>query len=104
MCASDRVATVDREEAYGLGRAAVKAAAAGKSGIMVGLARRPGPSYAVDISECPLSEVADKTKPLPDDFIDGTGFMVTQKFYDYMRPLVGDLPEYISIDKVPVQS
>jgi 6-phosphofructokinase 1 len=97
MCGADRMAAADKAEAYRLGRAAVQAAAAGKSGIMVGLVRWPGSDYGVDIGECPLNEVAEKTKPLPDDFIDESGFMVTDKFYEYMRPLVGPLPDYVSL-------
>ena len=38
-----------------------------------------------------LDAVAAKTRVMPADFLDGD-HDVTQKFIDYVRPLVGELP------------
>lgn len=104
MCGADRMSAVDREEAFLLGKEAVKQALSGNSGNMVGLKRTADSPYATEMSLCPLSDVAEKTKPIPDDFIDDEGFMVTEKFRQYMEPLTGDMPEYLNIKKDFVQS
>lgn len=45
--------------------------------------------YAVDFELHPLSEIAGKTKPMPDDFISPEGNNTTLAFYTYARPLLG---------------
>jgi 6-phosphofructokinase 1 len=97
MCAADRVSPVDRKEAFELGQAAVRLAVSGKTGLMASLTRVRDKPYKVRIDSVPLSEVAVRSKPMPDDMISADGFMVTEKFIDYLKPLVGKLPEYASL-------
>jgi len=46
-------------------------------------------NYSVDYRLSPLSEIAAKTKRMPDEFISPEGNDVTEAFYSYARPLLG---------------
>ena len=88
------VAAVDREEAYAVGRAAVKAALAGKSGYMVSIQAVRAPVYASSMELVPLADVANAEKTFPLEWIAG-GNAVADEFFDYALPLMGgDWPEY----------
>ncbi len=97
MSAADRAVEQDVEEAWRCGQRAVELAGKGRSGVMVTIERRPGAPYRIELGTAPLSEVAVKSKPMPDEFINGAGNFVTEAFYEYLRPLVGELPEYVSL-------
>jgi 6-phosphofructokinase len=97
MCAMDRAVELDLQEAYGCGREAVRLAEAGHSGMMVALQRLPGTPYRVRFAAAPLVEVAAKSKPMPAEFINPEGNFVTEAFLQYVRPLVGRIPEYASL-------
>ncbi|MFH0919458.1 MAG: diphosphate--fructose-6-phosphate 1-phosphotransferase [Fibrobacterota bacterium] len=99
MCAADRMSDLDRKEAFLLGQKAVALAVKGKSGLMAALVREKNNPYRVKIDAVPLSDVAVRAKPMLDDMIDKSGFMVTPKFQEYLRPLVGKLPQYARIEK-----
>lgn len=87
--------TVDLEESYRVGKAAVAAAVSGENGKIVTLERAPGPEYAVSTGLVPVAEVAGKERPLPDAFLNKAGNFVTPAFLDYARPLLGEpLPAY----------
>lgn len=47
--------------------------------------------YAVEYQLRSLTAAANKTRLMPNDFIEGDNY-VTKKFIDYARPLVGELP------------
>ena len=47
--------------------------------------------YAVEYSLVKLTDVAAKTKVMPDSFINAEGNGVTTEFKNYARPLIGDL-------------
>ncbi len=40
-----------------------------------------------------MANVAEKTKPMPDEFINSDGNGVTEAFIDYAAPLTGPLPK-----------
>ena len=40
-----------------------------------------------------LEDVAVRSKPMPDEFIDDSGMFVTEDFIKYLKPLVGPMPE-----------
>lgn len=99
MCAMDRAVTNDLREAFQCGAEAVKLAEKGESGYMVSMTRAAGKKYKVGFSKVPLKDVAVHAKPMPKDFLNATGNFPTEKFLQYLRPLVGELPDYIEIDK-----
>ncbi len=100
MCAADRGAALDFEEAYLCGKAAVKLAARGKTGLMVTLVRKPGKKYSCTTGTADLAEVAAKAKPMPDKFINAEGNFVSAEFLEYVRPLVGTMPKYSRLSYV----
>ena len=97
MSAADRAVQVDIDEAYMCGQAAVELAKQGKTGLMVTLERQPGSEYKCTTGTCPLEEVAIKAKPMPDEYINAEGNFITDAFVDYLRPLIGELPEYVQL-------
>jgi len=93
MCAADRVSLSDVEEAYACGRRAVELAVEGTSGVMVSIVRQAGEPYRWSLGTAPLAEVALGAKPMPDEYINTEGNFVTAACIEYLRPLVGPLPE-----------
>jgi len=98
--------TTDVEQAYAVGRAAVEFAVAGKSAVMPAIRRLSDAPYRWDIVEAPLSEVANKEKFLPAEFISADGFGITEAARRYLAPLiVGEayppykdgLPDYVKL-------
>jgi ATP-dependent phosphofructokinase / diphosphate-dependent phosphofructokinase len=83
------VSEVDQSEAREVGEKAVQAAAWHGSDGSVAI-KRIG-SYAVQYEMNKLTDVAAKTRPMPDEFINAAGNGVTDAFRVYARPLLGDL-------------
>jgi len=94
MSAMDRSVDLDRREAYECGCRAVQLATGGSSGVMVSIARSSDAPYRVGYKTAPLSEVAEKSKPMPREYINSEGNFVTEEFLEYIRPLVGETPEF----------
>jgi 6-phosphofructokinase len=86
LCASP----VDLEEAYRVGRRAVKEAVAGRVQGLAALVRDPGPEYHCSIEFANLEDIANREKKLPPDFMNEAGNWPTQAFLSYARPLVGE--------------
>ena len=97
MCAADRTVAVDIEEACMCGQKAVQLAAEGTTGVMVTLERQAGPEYVCSTGTAPLNDVAVRAKPMPDDYINAEGNFVTEKFFDYLKPLIGPMPDYVAL-------
>jgi 6-phosphofructokinase len=97
MCAADRAVQLDVDEAYMCGQKAVELAAKGSTGIMITLDRQNGDQYNCTTGTAKLSEVAIKAKPMPDEYINSEGNFVTDRFFDYIKPLVGDMPKYMKL-------
>ena len=97
MCAADRTVSTDVEEAYACGRRAVELAIAGHSGVMVTIERLSNEPYRTTLGTIPLCDVAGQQKPMTDDLITPDGFGVTQKLLDYLRPIVGELPQHVRL-------
>jgi ATP-dependent phosphofructokinase / diphosphate-dependent phosphofructokinase len=101
----------DVEQAYAVGRAAVEFAIAGKSAVMPAIRRLSDAPYRWDIIDAPLSEVANREKLLPADFITADGFGVTEAARCYLAPLVlgeayppfrNGLPDYVKLQNAGV--
>jgi 6-phosphofructokinase 1 len=101
-CVSD----VDQREAREVGEKAVQYAHFGDhTGVHTGSVtiHRTG-FYSVEYRLTNLSEIAAKTKVMPDEFISDNGHDVTDKFLLYLRPLLGSgMPEQarLRMNKVP---
>lgn len=97
MAAADRVSESDVEEAYACGRRAVELALDGHSGVMVSILRQSNDPYRWSLGTSPLAEVALGEKPMPDEYISADGRFVTPACVEYLKPLVGPLPEYVRL-------
>ena len=102
MSAIDRAVQQDLDEAYMCGRAAVGLAAEGRGGVMVTLVREGNDPYRCTTGTAPLSDVAVRARPMPDEFINDAGNYPTEAFLDYARPLVGELPEFADLKSIQV--
>ncbi|MEA1952470.1 MAG: 6-phosphofructokinase [Planctomycetota bacterium] len=103
MCAADRACPMDLEEAYACGQRAVELAVEGTSGVMVSIVRESSQPYKWSLGTAPLSDVALGEKPMPDEFIDDENLFVTQACLDYLKPLIGELPEFVRFKGVEVE-
>jgi 6-phosphofructokinase 1 len=102
---SDYVRAVKRDldEAYGCGKEAVRLAGNGLTGYMVSLKRISDKPYKVEFDKVPLKDVAVAAKPMPLDYFNAEGNFVSSKFYDYMTPLAGDIPDFVQLENVFVK-
>jgi ATP-dependent phosphofructokinase / diphosphate-dependent phosphofructokinase len=101
MCGADRVWPGDVEEAHACGLRAVELAVAGTSGVMVSVIRESTAPYRWSLGTAPLAEVALGAKPMPDEYITPDGIFVTPACIEYLKPLVGPLPEYVRLAGTP---
>jgi 6-phosphofructokinase 1 len=99
MCSMDRAVQQDLDEAYACGIHAVKLAAQGDSGHMVSMERVSSNPYSIRYGKADLSEVAIHAKPMPDSFINPEGNFITRACAEYMRPLLGEVPKYVTLEK-----
>jgi 6-phosphofructokinase len=84
---------VDVGEARWCGQEAVKMAMGYDSGSVAIKRTGNGANYAVELFRTELKNVAEKTKSMPDEFINADGNGITDAFVEYAMPLVGDLPK-----------
>ena len=104
----------DTTNAYATGEAAVRAAIAGQSGMMVKIVRNAQPDgsirWSTDLQ--PLGDIANVEHFIPKDWITEDGFMVNEKFVEYATPLIeGEvpvptehgLPKYVQLEKNKVE-
>ena len=85
------VSAIDAEESYRCGRAAVEAAVAGRSGVMVALRRVSADPYGCETFLTPMAKVAGVERLVPDAWISSDGSDVGAEFVEYVRPLAGPI-------------
>jgi 6-phosphofructokinase 1 len=100
MCDYVRSSKVDLDEAYQCGVEAVKLAEKGETGYMVTIIRKSNNPYTIEFGKVPLEEVAVSAKPMPLDYFNAEGNHVSPKFIEYIKPLAGDLPEFVTLEKL----
>ena len=102
--ASFSVSHTDREEAYLVGKMGINALLDGESDKMITLVRHTEPAYHCTTGLVELARVANVQRLLPAEYLDESKAMVTQAFYDYALPLIGDpLPGYARLEKIRIQ-
>lgn len=84
---------VDAAEARQCGQEAVRMAMTHVSGSVAIRRSGSGEDYGIELFRTELADVAEKTKLMPDEYINAEGNGITQAFVDYAKPLVGLLPE-----------
>jgi len=102
---------VDLEQAYAVGKHAVKLALEGKNAVMPIIKRTSNKPYQWKISDIPLSRVANKEKKLPKAYISKDGMHVTNQCINYLSPLiqgeshpkyVNGIPAHAKLKLIPV--
>ncbi len=94
-----RASEIDLKEAYLCGAEAVKLAGNGESGYMVSIERESDNPYRIRFGKVPLRDVAVAAKPMPGEFFNKERNHVSKAFIDYMKPLAGELPEFVRLEK-----
>lgn len=99
----------DVEQAYAMGKAAVEFALAGRNAVMPTIVRESNNPYRWSVGEALLSDVANKEKKMPRDFITADGFGITPAAREYFAPLIqgedyppyrNGLPDYVRLQQV----
>ncbi len=89
-------AKTDVDQAYAMGKAAVKLALQGKTGVMPIVVRSSDNPYRWKVGEADLAKVANREKMMPRRFISTDGFGITAAARRYLEPLIRgeDYPPY----------
>jgi 6-phosphofructokinase len=104
--------SVDVEQAYACGKAAVELAVTGHNAVMPTIVRKSSKPYRWVIGHVPLAQVANQEKKLPRNFLTADGFGITAACRRYLEPLVAGeayppykdgLPDYVRIKGAPVR-
>ena len=90
--------TVDLDEAYKVGRKAVRIAIEDGNGYMATILRTPGAAYSVEYDKVPLEKVANSERTFPENWIADNRIDVTDEFLKYARPLIGE--DWVSVPMV----
>ena len=106
-CASHIASKTDIEESVCVGRASVSAAGEGITRQMMTIERESTSPYKFSVSHKDVSEIANKIKHVPDEFINERGNFITEECAKYLHPLIlgeldvkyeNGLPLHIIID------
>jgi 6-phosphofructokinase 1 len=98
----------DVDQAFELGRAAVRFAVTGNNAVMPVVVRDSDSPYRWHIEKAPLSDVANVERTLPREYIRDDGFNITDAARQYLQPLIegeayppyrNGLPDYRVLDK-----
>ena len=100
-CASHVMSKTDIQESQELGAYAVKYAVEGISGEMSSLVRKESEEYEVEYMHVDISEVANKEKKVPLEWINNEGNGVNDEMISYLKPLIqGEISNFY-VDGVP---
>jgi 6-phosphofructokinase 1 len=104
--AAHSASLTDITEAYMVGQKAVEKAIAGETGKMIAINRTQNTPYSVQLDTIAISDVANKEKVIPREWITDEGNDILQPLIDYMLPLIhgevsitytNGLPKYFPI-------
>lgn len=101
-CASHIASETDLSESVLVGKTAALAAAEGASRVMMTIDRVSDTPYKVEIGNVSVSEVANKVKLVPREFINEKENGVTDACVDYLLPLINGEPDIRFEDGLPV--
>ena len=102
-CAAHLVSATDVEESLEIGRNAVVAAVAGVSREMMTIRRISTAPYAFEIGHEDIFKIANQTKYVPDEFINGRGNHVTDECLAYLLPVIKGERYPAYVDGLPCQ-
>lgn len=91
----------DLGEAFELGRRACRYVISGMTGIMSTLERISDEPYKVEYKTADVTQIADKVKNVPEDWIDKENLSVTHEMIKYLKPLITGEPSITFKDGLP---
>ncbi|MBI3919345.1 MAG: 6-phosphofructokinase [Betaproteobacteria bacterium] len=104
--------SVDVEQAYAVGKAAVELAVKGRTAVMPVIVRKSDRPYRWTIGVAELKDISNREKKVPRDFITEDGFGITARCRRYLAPLIqgedpppfrNGLPVYVKLRNIPVK-
>jgi 6-phosphofructokinase 1 len=87
-CAGHILSAADISESLKVGAAAVNAAIAGESGVMMIFVREAGDEYSVKVESYDISKIANAIRTVPDEYINEAGNGITEAGLAYLAPLI----------------
>lgn len=102
----------DAEQAYTVGKAAVKMALAGGNAVMMTIVRTSNKPYRWKIGTANLNKIANVEKKMPANYLSADGFGITARCREYLTPLMrgedyptyrNGLPDYVRLKNIPVK-
>lgn len=87
-CAAHLASAQDIDESLAVGSAAVRAAVAGISRVMMTIRRTSDRPYAYTVGHADIAAVANRVRTVPKEYIDVRGNRVTDACLDYILPLI----------------
>lgn len=99
--AAHMASKTDLDEAFSLGKMAVKFVEAGYSEFMTILKRTSNQPYECTISHSPVLDIANKAKSVPREWINQEGNDITEDMLTYLTPLVRGEIALSYIDGIP---
>lgn len=94
--AAHMASKVDMDEAFMVGKAAIKIVDEGSTGMMVAIERVSNAPYQSTYAIHEIDKVANGERTVPREWINEEGDYVTQEFIDYAKPLIeGEFYPYI---------
>lgn len=101
-CAAHLASDTDLSESVAVGKAAVSAAESGVSRCMMVISRVSDEPYRVEMTHADVSEIANKVKHVPTEFINARGNHVTDACCRYLLPLIKGERNGVYKDGLPV--
>ena len=101
-CAAHVASKTDIDESLTVGKAAVKAATEGKTGVMMTFVRKSDAPYSVSVESADISGIANEIRIVPDEYINERANGITEAGIAYLKPLIIGEPEVKYEDGLPV--
>ena len=86
-CAAHILSKTDIDESVTVGKAAVKSAIDGKTGVMMTFVRESDEPYRVSVGTADISGIANAIRIVPDEFINERANGITEAGIRYLAPL-----------------
>ena len=106
------VSKTDLEQAYAVGKEAVRLALQGRNAVMPVIVRQSSRPYRWSVGAARLEDVANKERKMPADFISADGYHITPAARRYLEPLIAGeapppfkqgLPDYVRLKNIAVK-
>lgn len=101
-CAAHVASKTDIDESLTVGKAAVKAAIEGKTGVMMTFVRKSDAPYSVSVESADISGIANEIRTVPDEYINERANGITEAGIAYLKPLIIGEPSVKFEDGLPV--